>query len=271
MATMKFMCKCIPNWPSILTKLKQLCGFFRVKSWRKVMIYRAAELFEGIAKLLKSFTAKHIKWGYETMFECFWQLDQLRTFCQEVLAHHLREWFPNFKDGELLNSLWENLNDNELWTFIHVFNVKLFTPLEKARRWGLVCICHELERQLALKKRFCCVFNSRRLHQARKYVIALVDVLAADGRRVQLTFAEDVQWVAEAHSLCSRKVSMDLGYKTSYLKNVPWLVSEAEDPEIALECAAQLRNGNKANYTSLELYYFDNFLPDLDAPLVFED
>ena len=187
---MKFLCLQIPGGPSILTKLKTLCGFFRVKAWRKTCIHNGAASYEGLAKLLKSFTAKHIKWRYETMHDCLFQLDKLRVFCETVLAIHVKTWFSGFKDGELLLSLHACFNDKELWVFIHVFSVKLFSPLEQTRRWGLMCACCEDIREATKQKHHSCINNSRRLPQARKRIAALVDVLSTQGRQTHLEFCE---------------------------------------------------------------------------------
>ena len=75
--------------------------FFRVKTWRKTCIHKGAAAYAGLTKFLKSFTAKHIKWRYETMHDCLFQLDKLRVFCETVLTIHVKTWFSGFKDGFL--------------------------------------------------------------------------------------------------------------------------------------------------------------------------
>jgi hypothetical protein len=93
MDIMRSACHNVPDWPSKLSKLKQLCGFFRCQGWRKVIIERGAGHYDNLPVLLKKFTAKFLKWRYETLFECFTQLAALRDLCQRVLYVHLRSFF----------------------------------------------------------------------------------------------------------------------------------------------------------------------------------
>ena len=51
---------------------------------------------------------------------------------------------------------------------------------------------------------------------------------------------ENVGWVFTCVSLQARRTSSDLALKAGYLKCVPWIVSEASDPEMARECCDQL-------------------------------
>ena len=81
----------------------------------------------------------------------------------------MRVVLPSSKDSELIDAVIEACNWHELWVFISVFFVRVLDPVEKARRWGLVCPywCHEEQRELHPKKRCECLRNSRRLAEAR--------------------------------------------------------------------------------------------------------
>ena len=261
---MKYACRCIDSWPTKLSKLKALCGFFRVKAWRHVIVRSGAQLYEGLEALLKSFTAKFLKWRYETLYNCFGQLDKLRVFCTTVLVVHLKEWFSSFKDSDLLNAVYDALLDNELWVFVTVFFKLIFEPLELARRWGLVCKCCREERN-ATFKRSKCVMASRRLPEARKFLQGVIQKLVQTGNNIDFQFAEGVEWIARSVAFTARKVSADLRYKTTYLNNPPWLIAECDDPEIAAECARLLQLGDTARLTPLELEYRECLVSSLEA------
>ena len=268
MDIMRSACHNVPDWPSKLSKLKQLCGFFRCQGWRKVIIERGAGHYDNLPVLLKKFTAKFLKWRYETLFECFTQLAALRDLCQRVLYVHLRSFFPSFKDAGLLDAIISHCGNSELWVFISTFAMHVFTPLEKTRRWGLLCACHEEERRANPRKKIKCVMNSRRLHQARRRLKDLKDMLTETGRHVNFILCENVAWVAQSLSFICRRLAVDLSYKTSHYGLVPWLVSEADDPEVAGQCAVQLRDGNVASFSPLELSYREKLLGDLEASAI---
>ena len=126
----------IPGWPAKLTKLKAVCFFLRVRLWKKVILRQSECSCPVLQKNLKSFRAKHLKWRYETLYECFAQLYGLRVFCENILRVRIRAWFPNFKDGALLELVVSTLEDKQLWLFIKVFHFRVFQPLERGRRWG---------------------------------------------------------------------------------------------------------------------------------------
>ena len=81
----------IPNWPSILSKMQNLCRFFRNRSWRRVMIREGSDLMDGLPILLKSFKAKFLKWRYESVFTCFLILTECGRFvrlCWQRMGSH---------------------------------------------------------------------------------------------------------------------------------------------------------------------------------------
>ena len=220
---------------------------------------------EDLDKNLKHFKAKFLKWRYETLYECFAQLLPLRFFCENVLVVHIKAWFPTFKDGDLLNTVISALEDKELWNFIKVFHYRVFLPLEKGRRWGLVCVCCEHLRHEMPHKSTKCINNSRRLPQARKFVVDLVAELLGYGRQVDFAFAEGVNWIARNVSFVTRTAAGSLKLKSRYLDNVPVRVSEAAEPAEAAVCAEQLRKLEDADCTFLLLEYKERLLPCLDV------
>lgn len=259
---MKFAGHTVEGWPAMLTRLKRLCGFFRNRSWRRVIVRMGSGLYEGLAKLMKVFNARLAKWRYETCFNVFAQLLKLRDFATTVLKDNIQAWFPNFKDKDLLKEVYDCLCDVDLWVFFRVFHDIIFWPLEKARRWGLVCACCSDQRH-DTGKRSKCVMASRRLHQARLYLMGVKSKLSEAGNHIDLEFAEGILWIARAVSFTARKTFSDLKYKTTYFDNAPWRVAEARDPVQAGIVAEQLQNGNVERFTPLELGYRNRLLPDL--------
>jgi hypothetical protein len=113
---MKHAALSLAEWPRILTGLRALCRFFRVRAWRSTIIRKGAAYIDDIAKTLKNFTAKLLKWRYETLYDVFYQLYFLRNVCA-LLVNHLFEWFPNFQDGTLIKDVHAACSWSDLLVF----------------------------------------------------------------------------------------------------------------------------------------------------------
>ena len=145
------------------------------------------------------------------------------------MAFHIKEWSPNFKDGELLNAVIAALQDRELWVFVKVFYIIIFGPLEKVRRWGIGCSCCS-ELRHSTNKRSKCPRASRRLREARLFTGQLIFKFNAADNRVDWLIAESVEWIATRASFVARKTGLDIIFKTSYLNNSLRRIAETDDP-----------------------------------------
>ena len=125
-----------------------------------------------------------------------------------------------------------------------------------------MCACCREQRH-ETHKRSKCPRASRRLNEARAFTEQLVSSFLSAGNNVNYIFAEEVHWIAQSVSYVSRKTGTDIMFKTSYLKNSPWLVSEVDDPIHAKECVRQLQLGDVSRMTPLELDFRERLLPSL--------
>ena len=156
----------------------------------------------------------------------------------------------------MFDTVFEACREPELWIFIEVYYVNIFEPLEGARHWGLVCKCHVELRAENPGRRCKCVYNSRRLPEARTFVQELWQSFRDKGRRADFAGACGVHWIAPSLSLCQRSIAQDGKFKTNR-------ISECSSPEQAAVCAAELRDGDVTFFSSILLHYRSESLEDL--------
>jgi hypothetical protein len=91
----------------------------------------------------------------------------LRKICETFLIH-VDEMFLGFQDKEQLVDVRAACAWPEFWLFLEQYFEHLILPLEKARRWGLVCACcAELRRRSKARTR--CPRASRRLKRLESF------------------------------------------------------------------------------------------------------
>ena len=84
------------------------------------------------------------------------------------------------------------------------------------------------------RKRCECVNASRRSAEAQGHVQSTVDYLLRAGRDLTLDDCEGVQWVFTNVSRSLRATAFQMRLKYNYLWSVPWIVVNADIPEVAL-------------------------------------
>jgi hypothetical protein len=216
-------------------------------------------------QLLKSFNGRLAKWRYETLYVVFHELLPLRFICENFLCDPAAIFGDKFQDGPLLADVKTACNFPDLWIFIKVFYYKVLEPLEKARRWGLVCRCCKHLRGASPNKKIICVQASRRLPEVRAFVYTLHLKLVSDGGSLTIDYCEGKAWIQQEVSFSLRTTGLQLRTKGKFMDVVPFRLSEAESPEHATACAQQLRNLDLAKCTPLERRYHDELLPELDV------
>jgi hypothetical protein len=236
---MMYAGKQVSIWPRILYLVRRLCFFFRNRTWRAQIVDQLGGRVDNIQKLLKTFRAGFKKWRYETLFGAFQELLALRSLCEDHLIH-LDDIFKDFQDRDLLQDVRAACAWKDMWVFIAVFFEWVLFPLEKGRRWGMVCACCRDQRHNTAKQSKC-PQASRRLYQAREFSIALTGKFAQDGRAITSRMCEGVLWVWRDVSFVLRKTSVEHGIKFNWVKKSPWLMSESYKPAQAAELARQLR------------------------------
>ena len=134
------------NWPILLRGMRILCNFFRNDSWRQNIKDKLRGKVPSIDALLLSFTSTLAKWRFETLHDVQQSLLRLRVLCQE----HLKDacsLFKDFQEPQTLKDFATACKWDHLWQWMASFFRFVLRPLEKGRRWGLLCACCEEERQ----------------------------------------------------------------------------------------------------------------------------
>ena len=264
---MKMAVQQCERWPEILTALRTLCRFFRVREWRMTIVRKLRGRMDGVDVLLERFTANLIKWRYETVADVFEQVGKLRDLCEYHLKDIVALMGPGFQDKQLLIDVQACCRWGDLWVFVCSYYTHLFSGLEIARHWGLVCKCCKPLRDLNQKVE--CWRKGRRLKEGRVFIAKLCEDLAKRGRDLSINATETVVWIFRALSFAMRSVAQMCVLKFKWLSSVPWRVVEAEDIVQAGICAEQLRSGDTSKMTPLELDMRDNLLLSLEASTVF--
>ena len=260
---MKLACKCLDAWPVMLQKLRYMVTFFRNDTYRQEMIDQIKADRPQVKTELLSFQASFAKWRYETIYKVMAALLRLRELCQSVLAVRLMLIFATSQEADLMLNVVIVCRDEGVWTHVYVFFTYVIQPLEMARRWGLVCLCcGELRRG---GQQVDCVYNSRRLHEARLFIAELVRKLNLQGRELSVAQCEGHAATQRQVSYSLRRVAYFTDLKGGYFKSISARVSEAEDPEQARICVDQLLHGNPEKFGPLELHYRDELLESLEA------
>jgi len=76
---------------------------------------------------------------------------------------------------------------------------------------------------------------------------------------------EGNDWVLTTVTYVERSTAALVVIKGKWTTSVPVLIVEAEDPDIAKECAVQIRSGDYNTFSPLLRMYHDTLLPELDA------
>ena len=168
---MEALCRSFPQWPEYLFTLRIFCRIFKVAAYRKHIIAVLATKLPALdlGKLLKEFTASFAKWRFETLFQVLAQLKPLRELCEQ---HMERGIFNSVQEETDFTEFIKGCKMAHLWRWIvHVYS-QIIKPLEKLRRWGLVCSCHGHLNRVG-RKLIKCWRNGRRLREARKKILRL--------------------------------------------------------------------------------------------------
>ena len=173
---MKMNSSCIEKWPEVLHYLRQLCKFWRNKTYRNAVITYLEQQpipVVNIRKRLKSFKASLKKWRYETVYRVLHDNYELRDIVETYLVH-VERIIQSSQDPALIVDIRTVAKWKEFWILIEVFLPNVTHRCEMSRRWGLVCSCCRQARHDS-PKRAMCPRSSRRLGEARVHPIAILE------------------------------------------------------------------------------------------------
>ena len=257
---MKDHCCHFPCYPQWLGHLRALCAFFRNETFRQhlMRIVRAPGL--NLKKALKTFTAGLAKWRYETLPDALWQLGKLRTLCEQ---HLRRELFGEVQDEGFLTSVLNACRDKAFWRWVIAANKFVFWPLEKVRRWGMVCACHEEERRDNPTKKFSCQFDSRRLAEAWQKIQDERVVFTGSANNLTEEDTEGDKQLWKCIVDCLRAIAVDFQVRFQYLSSLPWAFCRASDQAVAAQCIAAFESRPLHEHDAVTRNFMARLGPDL--------
>ena len=155
-------------WSQKLELVRKLVAFYKNKTWRN-HVKKCLRDRAGIdLRPLDKCNADLAKWRYQTLPVCFTDLLRFRTISENEFRS---EWFINTQERETLAAVCHACKDAQLWKFMNASNREVLLPLERCRRWGMVCTCpHHVQLRATGVRHINCYFNSRRLPEAWEYV-----------------------------------------------------------------------------------------------------
>ena len=257
---MKRVAESFPDWPRKLGQLRSLCNFFRNDGYRRHLVHVLKGTGLPVAKLLATFTANFAKWRYETIFSVLQQLGELRRLCQ----HHISaRQFPGIQEKELLSEVLKACQDDDLWLFVtHAFS-NVFRPLERIRRWGMVCACHYREGQPPLPGAAECPLKSRRLHEATAEIVIRRAAFTQGARDLRNEHCEESRVLREQICTSLLLAASELEMRFRYLDRAPWSFVQADTPEGAAKFLDQFRRVPVGEHDPLTQRLVSEFRNDL--------
>jgi hypothetical protein len=258
---MRAACETFPKWPEWLNSLRSLCRILRNASYRK---HLAKMRIDGmnLAKLLKSFSAGFAKWRFETLHDVLKQLAPLRDLCEK---HLTRESFDGVQEEDNLQDFLTACKLPDLWRFIVYGLQYLIKPLEKFRRWGMLCICHEHERLSGDFSTRQCIWNSRRLRQVPTKVDEQREKFKQFARNLSLDDVENDSLLHLGLVNATRSSGEDFFHRTKYCRSLPWCFANGDTEEGARDCLAQWRAVSREKHDQLTITTMDDFLEDIET------
>jgi hypothetical protein len=157
----------VAAWADVLEKLRALVKFFKNSESRNVCMFNLRKLkLTELLPLFKSFGATFVRWRYETICQAICDVLSLQDFC---VSHLKADFFKRQQQegAKLLGEVLVACKDRAFWCWLHTM-APLARTLEKTRRWGNGCACHEEDFQKG--RTVACCWTSRRLGEAREYV-----------------------------------------------------------------------------------------------------
>jgi hypothetical protein len=224
-----------PKWPEMQLSLRALCTWLRNETHRMHICNSLRNIVPGIDDLFKSFNTSLAKWRYETVHDVMLDLLKLRAVMERYIT---RVMFPNPQDAKELDAVLAACSWRELWSWMAISFDNAIKRAEKARRWGIVCeCCIEVYRRGQKPK---CNRSSRRLHQARLFLLDFKSAIRLELRSLTLASCEGnlelMRWV----SYSMRCLITDVTEKFQWLECVPWRFAELDDISQAIECVVQV-------------------------------
>ena len=251
-----------PEWNKKLELVTVLCRFWRNATWRR-HVQRALHGRDDInLHLLDRFNATLAKWRYESLFLVFRALSLLRWICQ----HEFRqEWFANTQEKETLAGTWVACQDKQLWTYIDVSFREVYKPLERQRRWGMVCTCPEHVQMRRERKSVSCFRNSQRLDEAFDFVQTESEAFLTRSRTLTLAECEGDFRVFRAVRHMLEWCGTNIRNRNKYLGRPPWSFGRCKTRQGAADFLDMVKKYPLEQHDQVTQNLVRTFATDLEA------
>ena len=247
---MKAIAYQVAEWPTWLDKWRGLVTFWRNETYVKhvrTMLHRSGDTSVDV-RTVRRLNVSFAKWRYETIAAVSRELSSVRPVCQDAVR---QEWFNNMQDREFLKKFVDACADDTLWRFTTTSSAEVWSRLERARHWGMVCDCAE-HRRLRHQGTFVyCVHSSRRLHQAPDFIATLA--LELQTRAANITKAEcgGNDRVFDVMKQLLTAAAAMLRERFRYLHHVPWSFSNCDSVDGCIKVIRQVESRPLADHDPL--------------------
>ena len=253
----KAVLTCTRAYPAMLAKLRSLCKFFRMEAYRRHLQKQFANNPAVRVAKLQHFTATLAKWRFETMYVVMKQLLALSDFCQ----HHFKaSIMGKVKDASLLNEVSAACADTGLWQWMTIVFRLLVAPLERIRRWGLTCPCHDPNLPAVA-----CDRKSRKLHLVVPYIREQVSELQEACTRLTYSDCFCVEWLFSDVRRMLQKAISELVMRTGHYDRIPWSFARADEPAVARQCITELDSKSLEEHEHLSQHVGTTLRTDLET------
>ena len=161
-------------------------------------------------------------------------LTPLRHCCEALLCEEL---FTDFQDKAFLRDVVLASKDARFWIFIVAVSIWVMQPLERIRRWGLICghaECNQKPKDGA--KHVKCPANGRRLPEVWEEIQKRIAEFRRWARTVRATDCEGHQQVWECVQGMCKLCASELHLHFKHYGIVPWALSTAKTVAGAADC-----------------------------------
>jgi hypothetical protein len=244
--------KWFPQW---LTDLKDIVKFFRVDSYRQVLIAIACAAGLDTSDL-KSTPPSFANWRWGTLFLVLSWVLPVKHLLTECVRTNL---FKKCKENALMQSAVRSCQSVLFWQKFRVV-WDITARLHACRTWGAGCDCCDERRRNG--EVVTCPKQGRRLPKALQRVLDFQKECIAlrgrpapgdmcDGQMLPAALEDCRSWAFE---FCSASA----GRKTAFLKCSPWALARARDAAVLAECREEFRRTPEGKRHKISSLWFAN-------------
>ena len=213
------------RFSEMLDDVKVLCRFWRNKTW-KLHVKKALRHRDDLdLTILDKRVPDLAKWRYQTLMVVFGSLLQFRTICENDFRP---EWFADAQEKETLAGVWKACKTPILWRYMAASHREVYKPIERQRRWGMICTCPEhIRMRQEGKRNINCYWNGRRLPEAWDYI---QDQSAQMRARTRTLTLHDVEGDRELYPVIKKMLDFAASQgkgRTKFYGVAPWSFARA--------------------------------------------